>query len=101
MGMRKVVIMLSCFRFIAVPSVVITIIASIFLWQSGTALFLVYAFWLKVITTSLLLLFARFFLSSQFYFFNNLGYSNAAIYKNMITMDLLIAVTAFSIALLI
>jgi hypothetical protein len=91
-------IALACFRFIALPSIIITGIASIFIWDSGTPLFLVYAFWSKIITTSLLVLFVHVFLSSQFYFFNNLGYSSFAIYKNMVAIDLSIAFISFFIA---
>jgi hypothetical protein len=96
--MRRVSIALACFRFIALPSIVITGITSLFIWDSGTPLFLIYAFWGKIITTSLMVLFIHIFLSSQFYFFNNLGYSNVAIYKNMVVIDLFIAFISFSVA---
>jgi hypothetical protein len=92
--------MIACFRYIAVPSVIITFIGSVFLWQSGTALFLIPACWAKLITTGLLLLFVRFFQSSYLYFFYNLGYSSIEVYKNMTIVDLLIAIISFSLALL-
>jgi hypothetical protein len=96
--MRRISITLACFRFIALPSIIITGVASLFVWHSGTPLFLVYASWTKIITTSLLVLFVHVFLSSQFYFFNNLGYSNTAVYKNMMAIDLFISFISFSIA---
>jgi hypothetical protein len=96
--MRRISIALACFRFMALPSIIITGIASFFIWDSGTPLFLIYACWGKIITTSLMVLFVHIFLSSQFYFFNNLGYSNVAVYKNMAAIDLFIALTSFSVA---
>jgi hypothetical protein len=96
--MRRVSIALACFRFMALPSIIITGITSLFIWDSGTPLFFVYACWGKIITTTLLVLFAHIFLSSQFYFFNNLGYSNSAVYKNMVAIDLFIAFVSFSVA---
>jgi len=98
--MRSVLIVLSCYRFIAVPSVLITIIVSMILLKSGTSLALVMVIWTKVITTGLLLLFVHHFRSSQFFFFNNLGHSNNSIYWNMIIVDVFIALVSFSLVML-
>lgn len=92
---------LYCFQFIAVPSTLITLFTSYFLFQSESSLFLVYAIWIKIITTSILLLFVILFRASQFYFFNNLGYSNFSILSRMSIMDLLMAALFFTIALVL
>src|SRR5437879_1222014 len=97
--MRRIAIMLTCFKFIAVPSVVITIATSFFLLSSGTPFFLIPVFWTKIITTGLLLLFVHFFRDSQFYFFNNIGCSTYTIYANMIAVDFIMATISFSLAL--
>src|SRR5579859_7497059 len=98
--MRRIMVTLMCFRFIAVPSVTVTLAISFSLLSSGTPLFLVPAFWIKVITTPLLLLFVRLLHSSQFFFFNNIGCSTSAIYGNMVLVDVLMAIASFSFALL-
>jgi len=92
---------LAIFRFIAFPSLLITSISSVILWQSGNPLFLIQAIWTKLITASLILLFIYLFESKHFIFFNNLGISNRAIYLRMIAIDFSFAATAFTIALLI
>jgi hypothetical protein len=99
--MRMILASLYCFRFIAAPSTLITLFVSWILFQSGSPLFLVYALWTKLITTGILLLFVILFRSSQFYFFNNLGYTNFSILVRMSLFDLLIATMFFTIALVI
>lgn len=94
-------IMFSCYRLIFLPSVVITLITSGFLYQSSTPLYLVQAFWTKLVTTGLLLLFIKLFRSNHFYFFNNLGQTNGLIYLNLIIPDILISVALFSLVLYI
>lgn len=93
---RRIKIILACFNFIAVPSLVATMVTAFFLWTSGTTLFLLPVCWTKLITTGLLLLFVRLFRNSRFYFFNNLGCSTYAIYGNMVLVDFLIALASFS-----
>lgn len=67
--MRSILIILYCYRFIAIPALLITFILSIILFLSGTSLSLVLAIWTKVITTVLLILYVYFFRSSWFFFF--------------------------------
>jgi hypothetical protein len=92
---------LYCFRFIAVPSTLITLFVSWILFQSESPLFLVYAIWTKLITTALLVLFVILFRSAQFYFFNNMGYRNFSILIRMSLIDLMIATLFFTIALVL
>ena len=92
---------LTCYRFIAIPSLFITIISSSILLLSGTSLAFLMAIWTKGITTGLLLLYVHFFRSSQFFFFNNLGCSNRSIYVNIITMDLLLAIVSFLLVMIL
>lgn len=89
-----------CYRFIAIPALCITLISSIILWSSGTALALLMAIWTKGITTGLLLLYVYFFRSHQFFFFNNLGLSNRSIYLRTIILDFLLAIALFLAVLL-
>jgi hypothetical protein len=98
--MHFILIILSCYRFIAIPSLIITIMISIVLLLSGTSLSLVMAIWTKLITTGLLLLYVKLFRSSQFFFFNNLGESTFSIYLNMVMVDFLIALASFSLLLI-
>lgn len=82
---------LTCFRLIAIPSLFITLLCGVFLWMSGTPMFLVSLFWTKVITCLLLLVFVYVFRSSGFHFFHNLGFSLRAIFLTMIAIDWLVA----------
>ena len=89
--MRKIQIAVTCYRYIATPSIIITFIISWQLWISHSMGFLVFAIWSKAITAGLLMLYVYIFRSGQFYFFNNLGFSNAYIFSAMALVDLLIA----------
>ncbi len=97
--MQKIRIILTCYRYIAIPGLVITLVLSYQLWLSQSWYFLPFAISAKIITTGLLLLFIFIFSSKQFYFFNNLGFSNASIYGAMVLIDLIITVTSFGITL--
>lgn len=99
--MRIILVSLFCFRFIALPSLLITLITSWILFQAESPLFLVYAIWTKLVTTALLLLLVILFRSSQFYFFNNLGFSNFSILARVSIIDLTIAVSFFTLALIL
>lgn len=98
-GMRKIRIILTCYRYIAIPGPVITLVLSYQLWLSQSWYFLPFAILAKIITTCLLLLFIFIFRSKQFYFFNNLGLSNPSIYGAMAFIDFFVAATAFGITL--
>jgi len=92
---------ITCYRFIVIPSLFTTITSSIILLQSGTSLAFLMAIWTKGVTAGLLLLYVHFFRSSQFFFFNNLGFSNRSIYVSMITIDFLLAIVSFSLVLIL
>jgi len=98
--MRLIVLMLSCYRFIAIPSVFITLVSTVILFRLGDPLFLVVAIWTKMITTGLLMVFLYFFRSTQFFFYNNLGLSNQSIYATLVIIDFMVAAVSFSLALL-
>ncbi len=99
--MQRMLIMFACYRLVALPSIIITLITSGLLGQSGTPFYLVQAIWTKVITTALLLAFVHFFRSNHFFFFNNLGQSRRAIYWNLIIPDVLICAASFSLVLML
>src|SRR5688572_26066022 len=98
--MRLIILMLSCYRFISIPSLFITLVSAAVLFQLGDPLFLVIAIWTKVITTGLLMVFLYFFRSTQFFFYNNLGLSNRSIYAILVIIDFMVAALSFSLALL-
>jgi hypothetical protein len=99
--MRLILALVTSYRFIAIPSVSITLVTALIFYQSQAPVFLVVAIWTKVITTVLLLLFVHFFRSSQFYFFYNLGCSTRSIYSGMALIDLMIAAVSFSSVLVL
>ncbi len=86
---------MACFRFIAYPAFLVTLILSGFLLKSQNPDFLAVVMWIKLATTVFLLLFVHLFHSTEFFFFNNLGYSNRAIYARMIIIDFLISSLLF------
>jgi hypothetical protein len=86
-----------CFRYVRVPTTSVTLFTAYLLWLSGNPLFVVNLIWTKVITTGLLLLFVHFFLSGDFYFFNNLGFDKIRIYTSMVVPDFIIATAVYSI----
>ncbi len=93
--MRRILIWIACFRFIAYPAFLVTLILSGFLLKSEDPDFLTVVMWIKLATTVLLLLFVHLFHATEFFFFNNLGYSNRAIYGRMIIIDFLISSCLF------
>jgi predicted signal transduction protein with EAL and GGDEF domain len=93
--MRRISIWFACFRFIAYPALLVTLILAGFLFKSADPNFLTVAIWIKLVTTGLLLLFVHLFHSAEFFFFNNLGYSDRAIYARMIMIDFLISASLF------
>jgi hypothetical protein len=93
---------LLCFRYVALPSIAITLFTSYLLWQSGHAWFVVGLIWTKVITTGLLLAFVHFFRSRDFIFFHNIGFTTLSIYLAMVMPDfLLAALVYYSVILLL
>jgi hypothetical protein len=89
--MHFIRIALYSFRLIATPALLITLVCTAFLWQSGSALFLVSLFWTKIITTLFLIGFVWLFRSSAFYFYHNLGLSLKNILLAMVLIDWLVA----------
>lgn len=89
-------LLFACYRFIAVPSLLVTGVTTLVLSQAVSLPFLVYTIWTKVVTTLLLVGYVHFFRSGEFYFFNNLGISRSLIYRNMIVLDGVLAGLAFS-----
>ncbi len=89
--MRRILIWIACFRFIAYPSLLVTLILAGSLFKSEDSNFLIVVIWIKLVTTGLLLLFVYLFHSAEFFFFNNLGYSNREIYARMVMIDFLIS----------
>ncbi len=94
--MRTLAIIITCFKFIAIPSILITLISAVIFWSFESRLFIIPIFWTKIITTALLVTYVYAFRSEQFYFFNNLGCSNLAVYRNMILVDAALALVSFS-----
>ncbi len=97
--MRRISIWFACFRFIAYPALLVTVILAGSLFTSGDPNFLIVVMWIKWVTTGLLLLFVHLFHSAEFFFFNNLGYSSRAIYASMIVIDFLISACLFYLTL--
>jgi hypothetical protein len=95
-SVRTLAIIITCFKFIAIPSILITLISAVIFWSSESRLFIIPIFWTKIITTALLVTYVYAFRSEQFYFFNNLGCSNLAVYRNMILVDAALALVSFS-----
>jgi len=90
-----------CYRYIAIPSVIITPLVAFQLWLSHSLYFLPYAIAEKLFTTSVLLLYIFLFRSDHFYFFHNLGHSRASILTSIIAIDFLIAAIAFGVSILL
>lgn len=97
--MRRIQIVLTCYRYIAIPALLITVILAYQLWRSHSWYYLIVALWAKIITTGLLLLYIFIFRSKQFYFFNNLGFSNPSVYGAIAFVDSFITVILFGITL--
>jgi hypothetical protein len=93
--MRRISIWFACFRFIAHPALLVTLILAGSLFRSEDPDFFIVVMWIKIVTTGLLLLFVHLFHSPEFFFFNNLGYSNLAIYASMVAIDFLISTSLY------
>lgn len=98
--MRRISIWFACFRFIAYPALLVTLILAGSLLKSEDPDFLIVVIWIKLVTTGLLLLFVHLFHSAEFFFFNNLGFSNRAIYARMIMIDFLISSGLFHVIMI-
>jgi len=99
---KKVQLIILCYRYVVIPSLFITLILSYLFWDSHTMHFIFYALIGKVMTSGILMLYIFFFRSDQFYFFNNLGFSNSIIYLSMLVIDFAVAISSYvTIALLL
>lgn len=97
--MRQLRVSLLCFRYVAIPTLLVTLITGVLLWQSGNPLFVVNLAWTKVFTTGLFVLFVYFFKSHEFYFFHNLGFSLPRILLSMVLPDFLLTILLYVIIL--
>lgn len=87
------------YRYIAWPSLVITLFTGALLWQACNAYFLINLFWTKLITTALLIGYVWLYRRNDLFFFLNVGLSARAFFVGMLLPDLLIATTVYAIVL--
>lgn len=80
-------VILTFYRYFIWPATLITLISCNILFY-GSAKDIVYLFWMKLISSICLGVYFEFFEARQFYFFNNLGYSKAALYMGAAILDL-------------
>jgi len=60
------------------------------MWLYGSAAFMIFVFWVKIVTNILLGLYVNIFHDSQFYFYYNLGFSRTRLFAATFMLDMLI-----------
>lgn len=79
--------LLTFYRTVAFPLLLITVICAAQVWTSGSAYFVFRVFWMKVITTLIIGIYIAIFRSEQFIFFNNLGYTRTRVFVVGFVLD--------------
>jgi len=88
--MKAWYILFTIYRLVAIPGIMVSMVTTITFWHSHELSFLIWALWIKLVTTGLLLLFVKLFRSSRFHYFHNLGYSTNEIYLYLASGDFVI-----------
>ncbi len=77
------------YRNFALPCSLISLANCIFLYEAGTALYLLYSAWLKLLATMLIGVYVYVFRHQQFYFFHNLGYTKLQLFATAFAIDII------------
>jgi hypothetical protein len=99
--MQKIKHTFYCFRLIALPALLISLVLAAMLYQSQEAFRIVPLIYTKIAVTLLLLIYVHYFKSAEFYFFHNLGLSRLRIFAYIIFIDLLLYTCLSIVAILI
>lgn len=89
---------LYAYRNISIPANAITITCCFYAWDSSSGVSMLP--WVKIISTSVLLLYIHLFRSRVLYFYMNLGMSRQRFYLSVFLVDVMIFTVAFTFALI-
>jgi hypothetical protein len=78
------------YRVIALPANLVTIICSFVAWGNSSVTELSLLFWMKLITTLLLIAYIHLFQQNLVFFFMNIGFGRIRFYSVMLIADLLV-----------
>lgn len=86
----------------ALATIVVSIFGCYLILESGTGLFVIPVFFMKIITNGLIGLIFHFFKQNQLYFFQNLGVTTIQLYSTAFGFDMVLwlCVTLLTIAAL-
>jgi len=90
------------YRTLAFPLIGISLICAHQVWQSQSVYFIYRVLWVKVLTSIVIGVYIALFRSSQFIFYNNLGYSRTEVFLFSFGVDfmlwvLIMALTAMAL----